>query len=676
MVEVKTTNTSFTSHRRNISTQKLGNLIQTIKPSINNITDAYSFEATIKQLIKSFYDEFICKPIIIEFMEKIINDKDRMKYSLSLVDEIYNTGLSDCGGFIDLKEYNTNLKDEEVILIEKTIKQEKKLEILREETGTDSAVIINKKTKKVIKEFTRIVNNKDLSKYYTIIEASPVKVIVYDSPLTDEGRTFKILWKSNLSNRVLTTGGEVGGGSIPEIESRIENNGYCPNPRHLKGTVSSVISAYIRNNQAIIKKDVEYPGFFEDENNKISTINYNTETPSKEDLTRAVGILDKLVKHFKGSEDKLATVLKWGWISPFSYIKKSRGDFLPWLVMDGSAGTGKTILGRIILLLWNKIDETNDFGGSSFDTVARVGSRISQSTFPVLVNEPMGTFQNTSVVDMLKSAVERTTARGKYVNGRYTQIPSLAGLIFTTNQSLPNLDSIARRMHKITFHHNERKDEKQKLLFEEEFCLNNPINSPIKHLRHISYFFADEIIHDPKLLSEDWMSVTNMILERLYTDIGLEFPDWLKSFFKNITMEEFDNDQIEDIRIFLIDEINKATKQVKIYDENGYTRSDEKLYSEDLKTFEDLESRVWNVMNERLLSWASVGEVNFEKYIYFTQGFKKILSNKTEVKQSMKSIAELLGWKYQTIRVKNSNSTNKAIKIGFDEFLRFLYPDF
>lgn len=676
MVEVKTTNTSFTSHRRNIETKKLEKLINNIKSSLNNIKDGYSFEVTMRQIIKSFYDEFICKPIILEFINKTIKDEDKKDYGLKIVDEIYNTGLSPEGGLEDLKNYNNNLKNDHKNLIEETIKKKDELEFIREETGTDSAVIINNKSKKILKEFTKIVNNKDLSKYYTIIEASPKEIIVYDSSFTNEGRTFKIEWMSNLSKRIFSTGGEVGGGSILEIESQIENSGYCPNPRHLKGTISSIINAYIKNNLANIKKEVEYPGFFNNNDNKIIPINYIVEKQERDDLLKAVSFLEDLVKHFSGNEDKLATCLKWGWISPFSYIKKTKADFLPWLVMDGSAGTGKTILGRIILLLWNPINENNDIGGSSFDTVARVGSRISQSTFPILINEPMGTFQNTSVVDMLKSAVERTTARGKYINGRYTIIPSLAPLIFTTNQSLPNMDSIARRMHKITFYHNERKDEKSKLLFEEEFNLNNPTYSPVKYLRSISNFFADEIINDPDLLNEDWMSVSNMILQRLYTDLEQETPDWLKGFVKNITMEEFDQDQIEDIRIFLLDEINMKNKQVKVYDENGYRENEESLYSDNIKTFEDLKDRVWNVFNERLLPWASVGEINFEKYIYLTQGFKKALGSKTEVKQSLKSISELLGWKYQTVRIGNSNLAKKVIKVGFDDLATFLYPDF
>ncbi|RBQ23860.1 hypothetical protein ALNOE001_06520 [Candidatus Methanobinarius endosymbioticus] len=76
----------------------------------------------------------------------------------------------------------------------------------------------------------------------------------------------------------------------------------------------------------------------------------------------AVRLLEVFVGYFSGSEDKLATCLKWGWLTPFSFIKKQVGDFLPWLVMDGVAGTGKTILGYIILLSWNDLDEKNDIG--------------------------------------------------------------------------------------------------------------------------------------------------------------------------------------------------------------------------------------------------------------------------------------------------------------------------
>jgi hypothetical protein len=580
------------------------------------------------------------------------------------------------GGYDDLKNYNSNINEEQIVILKENIGKKHILDLIKENTGTDTAILINSKAKRIIREYTKIVNEKDLSKYYTVIEACPKEVIVYDSPLTDEPRSFQITWDSKLSLRTFKTGGEVGGGNINEIESQLEDAGYCPNPRYLKGTISSVISAFIKNGLAIIKKDVEYPGFFYDETDeKILSIKYELSIPSKNKLICATDILEDLAKYFETNEDKLATCLKWGWISPFNFIKKQKGEFLPWLVLDGVAGTGKTVLGRIVLFLWDEPNEKNDIGGSSFDTVARVGNRISQSTFPILINEPLGTFQNGAVVDMLKSAIERTTARGKYINNRYKYIPSLAPLMFTTNQSLPNLDAIARRTLKVTFHYKERKSQEDILKFEKEFILNQPEISPINELKNISNFFANEIIQDPKLLEENWQTCANMILQRLYADINKKMPEWLKKYVRNTSLEEFDLDQREDIRMFMIDQINQHKNKIKIYNERGYEEKEETLYTEDLKNSSDFKNRVWNVINERLIAWMVLVETNNKKYVCFTQGLKKELHKETEVCQSLQSISELLGWKYQAVRLSKGANPTKVMKIQFDKFISFLYPD-
>ena len=610
-------------------------------------------------------------------VNKLIKDrlKNCQKHYLKKLKEIYNTGKSTDGGYDELTG-NKIINSDQLIVLRDIIQMKNKLEIIREVTGTDRAILINSKTKKVVNEQTYVVNKKNLSKYTTVIEAYPKEVIVYDSPLTDEPRTFEIKWDSKLSNRIITTGGEIGGGSVSEIESQLNEAAYCPNPRYLKGSVSSVISAYIKNNLATIKKEVEYPGFFYDNADKeLLAIKYNLVKPNPKDLKLAVSILEDLVKHFKGSEDKLATCLKWGWLSPFSYVKKQKGEFLPWLVMDGVAGTGKSVLGTIILLLWGEPSEDNDIAGASFDTVARVGSRISQSTFPIIINEPIGTFQNEAVVDMLKSAIERTTARGKYMGNRYKYIPSLASLVFTTNKALPNLDAIARRIHKITFSFSERKDKKAKKNFESEFDINQPKISSLNHLKYISNFFANEILNNPKMINDDWKDCANGILQRLYADIDYDMPEWLVGYVKNTTLEEFDEDQKEDIRMFLIDQINKHKNSIKIFNEKGYEEKDESLYSEELKNSTDFKDRVWNVINERLIPWIILIDTKGKKYVCFTQGFKKELHNETEVCQSLQSISELLGWKYQAVRLNKGDNPRKVIKISLDKFISFLYPD-
>ncbi|RBQ23861.1 hypothetical protein ALNOE001_06530 [Candidatus Methanobinarius endosymbioticus] len=164
MVEVKTTNTSYTSHKRSLSSEKINLIHKSLEVNIQNIISSNNgliLETTLKQIIKSLYDEFICKPITIELIEKFTSqiDNAQKEYYLGWVDEIYNTGSSFEGDLEDLKK-NTNLDNDNVCVFEKCIKKEKVLDYLKEITGTDTAVIISAKKKKVIKELTKILNKK------------------------------------------------------------------------------------------------------------------------------------------------------------------------------------------------------------------------------------------------------------------------------------------------------------------------------------------------------------------------------------------------------------------------------------------------------------------------------------------------------------------------------------
>jgi ABC-type multidrug transport system ATPase subunit len=79
----------------------------------------------------------------------------------------------------------------------------------------------------------------------------------------------------------------------------------------------------------------------------------------------------------------------------------------------GPNGSGKTTMGKMVLYLWNKADENNDIGGSGFNSEYRIGNRLQQSTFPIVVNEPGSIFESINTRDMLKTASQQTTSRGK-----------------------------------------------------------------------------------------------------------------------------------------------------------------------------------------------------------------------------------------------------------------------
>lgn len=657
--------------RIEIKPEKQEIIIKTVQETIKR--DPSKQETAIIQLVKLAKKELISKGNVKRIIKKI-TDND---YYLEIVEDIYHEISSIYDTYYDLTENESNTYSEsEVKTILENIKSKKPI-LLRHEISDDQAVIINFKKKVVEREQTKIVNKKNFSKSYIVIEAVPQKVIVYDPILTDEPRSFEIYWKSNYTKKKFRTGGEIGGGGIIEIESQLEDSGYCPTPRLLKGIVSSVINCYIKENLAIVKNKVEYPGFFFDDNNqKIVNINYDLKTPSKEELLEAIEVIELLKTFYNGNEDKLATCLKWGWLSPFSYVKKQVGEYIPYLYLEGKGGTGKTAIAKVILYLWDKpIDGKNELSGSNFDTVPRIGSRISRWTLPLIVNEPGGALTGVKTIDMIKSAAESTVARGKYEGRRYKDFPALSNSIFTSQRFLSTDDGFLRRIIHLKFFLSDRKTDEEKQNFKETFNIKFPKKSILNKLKAISYFFANEIQYNPKILEEDWQKIANEILFNMYVDVGLEMPKWLRNFVESSPLEEHDEEEKEDLRIFFIDEINKNTKKVEVWEDDGFKKKGESLTSNGIKTNDDFHNRVWYVLNERLIPYMIPVNISGKDYVCLTMGLKKNLHKETDVCADLKSIAELLGWDYTGVRLSKGSNPQKVIKVSFEKFSNFLFPD-
>ena len=89
----------------------------------------------------------------------------------------------------------------------------------------------------------------------------------------------------------------------------------------------------------------------------------------------------------------------------------------------------------------------------------------------------------------------------------------------------------------------------------------------------------------------------------------------------------------------------------------------------------DFESMNWNIINNRLLEWAMPFiSRNNTRYVCFTQSLRKSISESIDFCSDLKSIGELLGWDYKPVRF-NGDKVMKVIKVKFDDFMEFLYPN-
>ena len=148
-------------------------------------------------------------------------------------------------------------------------------------------------------------------------------------------------------------------------------------------------------------------------------------------------------------------------------------------------------------------------------------------------------------------------------------------------------------------------------------------------------------------------------------------PKWLFTWQKSESLEDFDNTQTEDIRMFFNEQFNQARKKITFRDENGFITDHEIEGDSTSLDFEDIN---WNIINNRMFPWALPKiSRNHTKYVCFTQGLRKAISEHVDFCSDLKSIGELLGWKY--VNVKFGKSQAKVLKVNFSDFMEFLYPN-
>ena len=661
-MENKASNESY----RGLSDKRVNKIVNTLKDL------PYTEQELDREILPSIAQWLYDNYVNIESTCLIISTVTNINRLQDQIDNIYQ-GIINIPARSRLQNF---LSKEEYSKVEDVIEPRKTEGVIKGEINDDTNIKINFKTKRIYQEKV-IKTKKGLdTKDTPVIEAVPHELIVYDSPLLDQPRTFRIIWTSNVTSRNFVTAGESTGATIKEIENYLVDAGFSHSPKLVGGAVSCMINTMIKEKMATIKTDIDNPGFYYDAtNDKITAVKRIVAIPTPEEMAKATKVLHELTSFFNDNLETLATVFKWGLISEFSYAMKQAGKWLPWLYLKGSAGSGKTTLAKVILYIWSIPTPENNIGGSSFDTVARLGAKISQSCDPIVVNEPAAVFNRNSTKEMVKVSVESTVGRSKYRGSYMGGIPAFAPVIFTANQYLPEDDALIRRLYVLSFSYNQRKSEAQKKNFEDKFHINTPTISPLTNLKYFGQFAAYTICSDPGLLLDDWQSSADYIIEKFYEHIGVEVPGWLTLWAESESLDDLDDSQREDIRNFFVSEFNQARKKVATYDTWG-NKTNSTLDVEEASTSGDFTDINWAIVNNRMLSWAiPKTSKNGTKYICMTQGLRKAIGSYLDYCDDLKSIGELLGWQYQAVQLGDEKRIMKVLKVKFDDFMNFLYPN-
>ena len=188
------------SHTRTLSHTQILNISEVIAKQ-KDTTQSEIMEC----LIQWFYNVFICKDDAYNLVSASFHSNKQDEY-LNLVNAIYNEVVPPYSSSSRLHEL---LGLDDFNIIENVLEPKKHDKIIRYDVGSDVTFITNLRTQKVIR-VTQSKSKDARNKTEVVIDAAPTEVVVYDSILVDQPRSFKITWSSSKSQKHFVTGGETG----------------------------------------------------------------------------------------------------------------------------------------------------------------------------------------------------------------------------------------------------------------------------------------------------------------------------------------------------------------------------------------------------------------------------------------------------------------------------------
>ena len=641
------------------------NFVKAILPVYKKEFEGQIFKDLISALYLQSFDDVETEKILISVYDNLPSHTINREQVFIQNDEIRNspnpkitTGTDNLKGFL-VKNCDKHLamrvmRKVNTILVPSI----DKVNELKLALGSDNFIVMDNMNKEVVHQSVVSMKNGDSMVNETkVLFCYPIKIIEHNNPISDAGRTFSIVWETKSHKHFATNNM-----TLSEIEHQLTEQGYVLQKRYVSTAITAILHIAEAHDLLICKNEIENRGFYLDmETNELIKIGYEIEPLDKEKIMEGLLLIEDLAEYFKGNEAKLATTLKHGLIAPFGFAKKQLGlpleYLIPYLYHYGKAESGKTTIARIGLWFYDKPDtNTNDIGGTEFDTVPRIGEQLKKFTFGIVVNEPESSFEKRSCASTLKSSMERTNSRQKISGNRMEHILALAMVSFASNIPLPNVEGLPRRFVQLLYTHNEKKSLEEKEEFMEHFMLNNPSECKFNKLQALGNFAVAQIDEDIDLLQEDWKTLGNTIIKRAYEYVDCEVPEWLLEYVESITDEDLETDEIENIRMLFINEINRQSKQI-----NLYNISDADLYS-----------RVRSVIENGYIPYMHYKETNGVEEICFTNGLKKVMLDNDIPCFNVESTAQLLGWEYKQTWVNKKNS--RCMKVDINEFIKFLYP--
>lgn len=389
-----------------------------------------------------------------------------------------------------------------------------------------------------------------------VINATPDKIIRYENPINNNSIKYKIEFCPPFG-RPFTVGPK----TVAEIVSELKMKGQVYKPRIAEEYLNATLNGAQRAHKVTITREIETPGFYYVDG-KIIASNINIHKPSTEEIRKCVEFLNELIRRSKHPEI-LVTEIKWGMISPFSFVFKqlsleSKERWIPWLYLDGHTHTSKTTDGTIILAIYGKHKaKANNVGFAHTDNIARLGEQISNNTFPILIDEvKLHPVLQGDMIEAIKHAAQSLTARKKLtVSSEPIYIPALSACIFTSNNPLPADPALHRRF---LHYYYPRDDEPTEIECKEfELFLKPNLNA----LGTLGDFTVDYLLSKQEIIineENDWPVIARTVLEEFCKAVDMPLPNWVDMIAVGDQIEDVEAEEKQIIRSFFVKKINDA----------------------------------------------------------------------------------------------------------------------
>ncbi len=498
-----------------------------------------------------------------------------------------------------------------------------------------------------------------------IINAIPVRIVRYENPLNNQIK-YLIDFISSVY-RPFT----IPPSTIDDIVKELKMMGLVYKQRIVEEMFNAILNGAQRQNKVSIERQIDAPGFyFIDGKIVASGIGGYPKALSTEEIRKCAEFLNELIARSKHSEI-LVTILKWGMLSPFSYVFKQLSQdgterLMPWLYLDGHTWTSKTTDGKITLAIYRK--QKAKIGLSSVDNTRRFGEAISNSTFPVLVDEvKLNPKIQADLIEAIKHSVQGEIARTRLtITSKPVHIPALSACIMTSNHSLPADSALSRRF--LNFHYpKEDKPTKEEIKEFESFLkpgwniLGILGDFTINYLlQHQEIIIGDEY---------DWRGIAKIVITKFHEAADLSSPDWIDMLSDGNQFEDAQAEEEEIIRGFFKKKINDTFSR---YYKSIVPWEDQKDDSSINKN-KLMESRLNFCLDNQLISFMRRNNTNTSEIRITKDVLKEFRDADINSIQHFTDLARLLNGEYKTTKIDGESV--RAINVQVTKLINFIDID-